>query len=308
MLFRSLDPAESAAAGKMAGDLYKNAYGESMEQVTETIKGVGSTLADMSSNGGADVERLTKKALDLAAAFPEVGDGVATAGILMKTGLAESADQAYDLMVGSLQKMPAAMQAELMPVMDEYSTHFAALGIDGETAFGIMGQAAQNGAIGMDKAGDSLKELTIRATDGSAGSVAAYEAMGLSSEDMAAKMLAGGDDAAEAFAAIVGGLQTIEDPVAQSTAALALFGTPLEDLGVSKIPEFLGAIDPMGDAFDSTAGAAERMGETLNGGPAVGLETLKRTALDTFTQIGASALPVLEIGRASCRERVSRLV
>lgn len=289
-----LDPAETEAAGKMAGDLYKNAYGESMEQVTDTIKGVGSTLADMSSNGGADVERLTKKALDLAAAFPEVGDGVATAGILMTTGLAGSADEAYDLMVGTLQKMPAAMQAELMPVMDEYATHFAALGISGETAFGIMGQAAENGAIGMDKAGDALKELTIRATDGSPGTVAAYEAMGLSSEDMAGKMVAGGDDAAEAFGTIVAGLQGIEDPVEQSTAALALFGTPLEDLGVSKIPEFLGAIDPMGDAFDSTAGAAERMGETLSGGPAVGLETLKRTALDAFTQIGASALPVLE--------------
>lgn len=288
------DPAEQEAAGKMAGDLYKNAYGESMEQVTATIDGVSSTLADMSANGGADVERLTKKALDLAAVFPEVGDGVASAGILMKTGLAKNADEAYDLMAGSMQKMPAAMRAELIPVMDEYSRHFADLGIDGTTAFGIMTQAAQDGAIGMDKTGDALKELTIRATDGSKTTIDAYKAMGLNSDKMTEQMLAGGDQAQDAFGKIVAGLQGIDDPAEQSAAALALFGTPLEDLGTAKIPEFLGAIDPAGDAFDSLAGKADEMGKTLNDGPGVALETLKRTAMDSFTQIMAAALPVLQ--------------
>jgi phage-related minor tail protein len=289
-----LDPAEQATAGKMAGDLYKNAYGDSMEQVNETIGAVASTLADLSTNGGADVERLTKKALDLSATFPEMGDAVGSAGILMQTGLAKNADEAFDLIAGSAQKMPAAMRGELLPVMDEYSKHFEALGIDGTTAFGIMAEASKGGAIQMDKTGDALKEFTIRATDGSKATSDAYKSIGLDAEEMARKIAAGGPSAQEAFAKTVAGLQGIKDPAAQAQAAIGLFGTPLEDLGTNKIPEFLGAIDPAGDSFDSLAGKADEMGKTLNSGPGPALETLKRTAMDSFTQIMAAALPVLQ--------------
>lgn len=288
-----LNPAEQEAAGKIAGSLYANAYGGSLEEVNATIGGVASTLADLGTNGGADVERLSKKALDLAAAFPEVGDGVSTAGILMKTGLAKDGDEAFDLLAGSLQKVPKAMQGELLPVMDEYSKHFADLGIDGTTAFGIMANAAEGGAIQMDKTGDALKEFTIRATDGSKATADAYKSIGLNAEDMARKIAAGGPEAQDAFAKTVAGLQSIEDPAAQAQAAIGLFGTPLEDLGTAKIPEFLGAIDPAGDSFDSLAGKADAMGQTLNSGPGVALETLKRTAEQSFSGLLAAAMPVL---------------
>lgn len=288
-----LDPAEQEAAGKIAGSLYANAYGGSLEEVNETIGGVASTLADLSTNGGADVERLSKKALDLAAAFPEVGDGVSSAGILMKTGLAANADEAFDLITGSLQKVPKAMQGELLPVMDEYSKHFADLGIDGTTAFGIMTQAAEGGAIMMDKTGDALKEFTIRASDGSKATADAYKSIGLDADEMARKIATGGTEAQDAFAKTVAGLQSIEDPAAQAQAAIGLFGTPLEDLGTAKIPEFLGAIDPAGDAFDSLAGSADKMAGTLNSGPGVALETLKRTAEQSFSGMLAAATPVL---------------
>jgi hypothetical protein len=288
-----LNPAEQEAAGNIAGSLYANAYGDSLEQVNDTIGGVASTLADLGTNGGADVERLSKKALDLAAAFPEVGDGVSTAGILMKTGLAKNADEAFDLITGSMQKVPKAMQGELLPVMDEYSKHFSALGIDGPTAFGIMAEASKGGAIAMDKYGDALKEFTIRATDGSTGTGDAMKALGLDANEMATQLLAGGKDANDAMGQIVGGLQGVQDPAKQAQLALALFGTPLEDLGTDQIPNFLGMIDPAGDAFDSLAGSADAMGQTLNSGPGVALETLKRSAEQSFQGMLAAAAPVL---------------
>lgn len=291
----NLGAADAEAAGKMAGDLYTDAYGDSLEQVNSAIGAVGSTLAKMSDNGGADVERLSKKALDMAATFDtDVAESVSSAGILMKTGLAKDGDQAFDLLIGSMQKMPAAMRSELLPVMDEYSKHFADLGIDGETAFGIMVEASKNGAIGMDKAGDALKEFQIRATDMSKTTAGAYEALGLGQEDMTAKLLAGGDTAEEAFGKIVHGLQNIEDPVARSQAALALFGTPLEDLSVAQIPEFLGAIDPMGDKFDTVAGAADNLGKKIGEGPGVAVEKFTREALGQLQGFAAQAIPFLQ--------------
>lgn len=289
-----LSPAEAEAAGKLTGDLYKNNFGSSMEEVSTTVDAVASTLAKMGDNGGADVQRLTEKALNLASAFPEVGDGISTAGVLMKTGLAKSADEAYDLMTASMQKVPAAMRGELIPVMDEYSTHFAALGFDGSTAFGIMSNAAEGGAIQMDKTGDALKEFTIRATDGSTTTGDALASIGLDATSMANDVLAGGTRAQDALSKITNGLTSIEDPAAMAQAAIALFGTPLEDLGTDKIPDFLNLIDPLGDSFDSVAGAADAMGATLNSGPGPALESLKRTATASFTEIAAAALPVLE--------------
>lgn len=290
----ALTPAESERVGAMAGGMFADAYGDSLDEVNAAIGGVSSTLADLSANGGADVERLSKKALDAAGTFDlDLAGAISTAGTLMKTGLAADGDEAFDLLIGSMRKMPQAMQAELLPVMDEYSKHFADLGIDGTTALGIIANASQNGAIGMDKVGDSLKELTIRATDMSPATVAAYDAIGLSTEDMTAKMLAGGDQAQDAFGQIVAGLQNVEDPAAQAQAAVALFGTPLEDLGTAGIPDFLGAIDPMGDAFDSVAGSADALSETINTGPAVAVEEMKRGMLASLQEMAAEALPFL---------------
>ena len=291
----NLGAEDAKKAGELSGRLYGQAYGDNLEEVNGAISAVASSLASFSVNGGADVERLSKKALDLSATFgTDVNAAVGTAGILLKNGLAKNGDEAFDLLVGSMQKVPAGMRDELLPVMDEYSKHFAALGIDGTTAFGMMVEASQQGAIGMDKAGDALKEFTIRATDGSTSTQGAMESIGLNATDMARQLLAGGKDANDAMGQIVHGLQNIDDPAKQAQAALALFGTPLEDLGTDQIPNFLGTIDPMGDAFDSVAGAADNLGKTVSDGPGVAIESFTRQAGQQFQDFAAGALPYIQ--------------
>lgn len=286
---------EAQKAGQIAGNLYTSGLGDSMTDVTGAVDAVASSLADISTNGGADVERLSTKALTLAKTFDtDVAGAASTAGILMKSGLAKDADQAFDLIAGGMQKVPAAMRDEVLPVMDEYSKHFGALGIDGETAMGMIVAASEEGAIGMDKMGDALKEFTIRGTDMSKSTEDVYKTLGLNTEQMTNDLLAGGDTAEQAMGKIVHGLQSIQDPGEQAAAAVALFGTPLEDLGTNQIPGFLGMIDPMGDAFDSMDGSMQGLADTMNTGPSVAFEQLKRTAMDSFIQIGAAALPILE--------------
>ncbi|WAB09126.1 tape measure protein [Arthrobacter phage Eesa] len=290
----NLKPEESARAGEVAGSLYAGAYGESLTDVNTAVGSVMSSMSGMRTASTADLEDITTKALNLAGAFEvDVAEATNTAGILMRSGLAKDADAAMDQITSAMQRVPANVRGEVLPVMDEYSKHFAALGIDGDTAMGMIVAGSENGAIGMDKVGDSLKEFTIRATDMSKSTSGAYETLGLDTEEMTNKLLAGGDSAEEAMGQIVHGLQNIDDPAAQSAAALALFGTPLEDLGTDQIPNFLGLIDPMGDKFESTAGAADRMGETLNSGPGVALEGLRRTVETTFMSFAETALPAL---------------
>jgi len=291
-----LTGAESERAGSVAGALYADAYGESMGDVSDAVATVMSSIDGMRGASAEDLQDVTAKALDLSTAFDvDMNEAVGAVGVMMRNGLAPDADSAFDLMVGSLQKVPAGFRDELFPAITEYGKHFSGLGIDGETAMGLLVRGAENGVIGIDKMGDAIKEFQIRATDMSDASFDAYDAIGLSQSEMTAKLLAGGETAETAFADIIHGLQEMEDPAAQSAAAIALFGTPIEDLGVDQIPNFLGAIDPAGDAFDTFTGKAKEMGDALNDNASTRLTAFTRGLQTAFVDVlGGKVIPVVE--------------
>lgn len=291
---------QAETAGRIAGDLYAGAWGESLDETHDAVATVMSSLPGMMNAPASAIEGITAKALDLTTAFDvDMGEAVGAVGVMMRNGLAADADQAFDLMVGSLQKVPAGFRDELFPAITEYGKHFSGLGMDGATAMGLLVRGAENGVIGVDKMGDAVKEFQIRSTDMSKATGKAYDDIGLDMQTMTTELLAGGPRAEAAFGQIIHALQGMEDPAAQSAAALALFGTPLEDLSVSEIPTFLGAMDPAGDAFDDMAGAAERMGTTLNDNAATNLESFKRTLGQGFTNvIGTASGFLLDLGGA----------
>ncbi len=278
-----LTASQSATAGNVAGSLYADAYGESLTEVSGAVGTVMSSIAGMRDASEADLESVTTKALDFAKAFDvDVAESARNAGILIQTGLATDAVHAFDLMTASLQQVPEALRGEVVDATQEYSQYFAQLGLTGEQSMGMLVAASANGQYAIDKTGDALKELTIRATDMSASSISAYELAGLSAEDMSAKFLAGGDVASGALSELVTGLQSIEDPTSRANAAIALFGTPLEDIGTDKIPAFLDSLSATSNGLSDVTGKAEAMGETLNGNASTGWERLKRGFVDVL--------------------------
>lgn len=285
-------PEQAAKYGAAAGNLYSQNYGESMSDVGDAVDAVVSSIKGLGDASQADIEKVTGYAMNLATAFDvDVAESAAVAGTMIKNGLAKDGAQAFDLMTASMQGVPKAMRGEILPVMGEYAKHFAALGIDGQTAMGMIAKGAQDGAIGMDKVGDSLKEFTIRGTDMSKSTSEAYKSMGLNTKQITNDLLAGGSKAEGALGKVVTGLQGIKDPGDQAAAAIALFGTPLEDLGTDKIPEFLSMIKPTQGALKDTAGTAQAMGENLKSGASNGLETLKRSFM---TMLSEGIAPILE--------------
>ncbi|WP_264032178.1 phage tail tape measure protein [Cellulosimicrobium sp. SH8] len=278
-----LTAAQSATAGQVAGALYADAYGESLTEVSGAVGTVMSSIAGMRDASEADLESVTRKALDFAQAFDvDVAESTRNAGILIQTGLATDAVHAFDLMTASLQRVPEALRGEVVDATQEYSQYFAQLGLTGEQSMSMLVAASANGQYAIDKTGDALKELTIRATDMSTASVSAYELAGLSAEDMSAKFLAGGDVASGALSELVTGLQGISDPTDKANAAIALFGTPLEDIGTDKIPAFLDSLSATSAELGDVTGKAEAMGDTLNGNASTGWERLKRGFVDVL--------------------------
>lgn len=285
---------ESEKAGAVAGSLYSGAYGESFSDVTAAVGATMSSIKGLSSASDADIEAITAKVMDLASAFEmDVGRTAQVAGQMINTGLAKDGVEAADLLAATLSKVPVTVREDVLDAVDEYGPMFAQLGLSGGEAMTMLADASAKGAYGIDKTGDALKEFTIRATDMSKATGGAYEALGLDQTDMTAKILAGGDTARAAFDKIIMGLGDIKDPAAQSQAALALFGTPLEDLGTGEIPKFIDSLLNSQEALGTVEGASTRLGETLNSGPGVALTTFQRTAESTLGQLGAQILPVL---------------
>lgn len=259
---------ESKRAGTIAGNVFAQNYGGSMAEVTDAVGAVAGSLALIGDTTDAEMEDLTKRLLVMGQTFGmDVNELAMSTSLLMRNGIAANGQEATDMLMAAFQRVPPAMRGELMPIVDEYGGYLTGLGFTGQEAMGLIVNAAQNGAIGMDKMGDSLKEFQIRATDMSEATAGAYEILGMNQTDMTNRLLAGGDTAKTAFREIMAGLEGIQDPAAQSQAALALFGTPLEDLGVDKIPMFLKQLSNADSAMGEFEGSVGEAGDVLAGGP-----------------------------------------
>lgn len=276
-------PAQSQRFGDLAGKLYAEGYGEAVGDVTTSIDAVVSSIEEMSTASVGELDEVTQAAMNMSAAFDvDVSEAATAAGIMIKTGLADNALEAFDLMNAGMTQLPQGLRGEVFPVMEEYGKHFEAVGMTGEQAMALILHGADSGVIGMDKVGDAVKEFEVRVGNmNDTASNDALQSIGLDAEAMAAKMSAGGEQAEEAFSTIVQSLLNTEDPAKRAAAAVDIFGTPLEDLGMAKIPDFLNALSPTADALGNVEGASKRLGDEMNGGMLVALTAIGRSFIDT---------------------------
>lgn len=282
--------------GRVAGNLYANAWGDSMEHVNDAIGAVVSSIDGMDRASGRQLGRLTSRALDFATAFEvDVTRSVQVADTLIEAKLAKNGLRAFDLLTKGAQEVPKALVEDLMDAVEEYGQFFASLGYSGPQAFALLVDASEKGIYGIDKAGDAVKEFTIRATDGSKASKDAYAAIGLDAETMANKIVKGGDDAQEATQKVIDGLLDIEDPAARAQTAIALFGTPLEDLNVRDIPDFLRNLQGASDTMDGFRGSSKRMSDDLNSNARTSITEFTRTMkTELVGYLEDKVIPVLE--------------
>lgn len=288
---------EAARAGEAAANAYGRAFGGSLEEVQSATAGVIGSIKGMRESSVEELQGITEGVLTLSSGFEMEADRISqVVGQMLSTGLASSAQEGLDLLTVALQRVPPAVREDLVDAIDEYGPFFQQLGISGETAFTMLADASAKGMYGIDKTGDALKEFTIRSTDMSTATKGAYDAIGLSQEDMTGKILAGGDTASQAFAQIIMGLNGMTDPAAQSQAALALFGTPLEDLGTGEIPRFLDQLANMDGAFGDVTGAAQAMSDTVSGNTKGSWESIRRDLQLTAIEMGESFAPSIAGG------------
>lgn len=283
--------AEAGRYGKLAGELYTSGVTESFEDAADAIRAVMQEGIAPPGATNKQLQSIATKAADLANVFDEDVGGVTRAvSQMLRTGMAKSADEAFDVLTRGFQN--GANKAEdLLDTFNEYSTQFRNLGLDGKTALGLISQGLKAGARDSDVVADALKEFSIEAVAGSDKIREAWEELGLDADKMFEALGKGGKSAASVLDTTLDSLRNVEDPIERNALAVELFGTKAEDLGAA-----LYALDP-GNAVQTlgkVSGAADQMGKTLRSGPAHEIEVFKRRALQGFTNlVGTYVLPMV---------------
>lgn len=275
-----LDAEEAARLNETASKVYAQGWGESFAEVQAGVAAVKSSFQDLE---GSDLTRAATAAQTFADIFGvDIAEAAGTASVAVKQGLAKDAVEAFDLMTAAAQKVPVQFRDELQDAVTEYSSFFASLGIDGPEAFGLLAEAAELGQYGIDKVGDSIKEFQIRAIDSSKTTADAFKLLNLDIDEMQTAIAGGGEQAEAAFRKIVLAIADIKDPAEQSQAAIALFGTPLEDLSQEKLPEFIDTLAKGTGGMEDFEGATDKAGETASKGLGPKLKTLGREIREGF--------------------------
>jgi TP901 family phage tail tape measure protein len=275
--------------GKLAGKLYSENWGESVDQIGESIKEVAQAhiLADGTPE---ELEAATRQAQILSDVFHvDVHDSVASVQNMIATGLVPSAREGFDLIAAGIQG-GVDKAGDLTDTFTEYSTQFRELGINGYQAMGLLQQGLKGGARDADIVADALKEFAIRSKDASDTSIDGFKSLGLNGKQMTAIFAKGGPEAADGLGTVLEKLKAIKNPVEQARIATELFGTQSEDLGNALYNLNL---DEAGAAFDNAAGSIERAGNAVSDTDAARLESFKRSAMATAQSIAGDLVPSL---------------
>lgn len=273
----------------MINNVYKDNFGESINDVAEAMATVNQNMSYLDDSA---LQRCTEYAYTLSDTFGyDVAESTRAADTLIKN-YGVSAREAFNLITQGAQS-GMDYSGEMIDSINEYSVQFKKLGLDAEDMFSIFANGAQNGAFNLDKVGDAVKEFSIRAIDGSDTTKQGFEALGMDAAKMAEKFGAGGDTAKEAFNEVIKGLASMDDPVAQSTAGVNLFGTMWEDLG----PQVITSMSTASDAIDKSKESVEELVnvkyDTLSGA----LGGLWRTIqVDVLQPIGDQLIPYVTKG------------
>lgn len=273
----------------MINNVYKDNFGESINDVAEAMATVNQNMSYLDDSA---LQRCTEYAYTLSDTFGyDVAESTRAADTLIKN-YGVSAREAFNLITQGAQS-GMDYSGEMIDSINEYSVQFKKLGLDAEDMFSIFANGAQNGAFNLDKVGDAVKEFSIRAIDGSDTTKQGFEALGMDAAKMAEKFGSGGDTAKEAFNEVIKGLASMNDPVAQSTAGVNLFGTMWEDLG----PQVITSMSTASDAIDKSKESIEELEnvkyDTLSGA----LGGLWRTIqVDVLQPIGDQLIPYVTKG------------
>ena len=249
---------EAATFTETAKNIWAEGFGSS-DEVVNTISLIGQNLHNLPAE---DLERITTLTLAFNKAMgTDAAETTRTMNTMMMT-FGITAEEALDLMTYGMQN-GANISGDLMDVLNEYSPQFKNMGYSANEFIAMLVRGSQNGMFSMDKLGDAVKESFLKISEGGDEQTKWLDKMGLDTKKVMDDIAAGGDRGQAAFMSIMGGIAAIPDEADRTAAAIALMGTPIEDLGPQYVEFFAQAEEGLTGLGGGTQKLADNQEQTF---------------------------------------------
>ncbi|WP_315112901.1 phage tail tape measure protein [Clostridium intestinale] len=279
---------ETEALTEVARNVYKDGYGESLDDVNDSLYLLQTSFSTAKNWTEDTTESILAGVSGIKSVFGAENEEIyKTLKVMQDSGLEDNVDHALDIITRGFQ-VGGDYSGELLDSIREYSPQFVKLGLTADEALNYLITGAENGAFNLDKVGDAMKEFSIRAIDGSKTTQEGFKLIGLDANNIASSIAKGGDSAKLAFQQTLQGLADIKDPLLQNQAGVNLFGTMWEDLGGNVVNSLAGVHGGLSDV----EGATQRLNDVMNSSPGAQFNTSLREAKDSLTPLGTQLLDI----------------
>ena len=267
----------------VARDLYADGWGDSVDQLTDSVLKAREVLGELSDT---DLSTVTESALTWERVFgSDVTESLRGVNVLMdKFGL--SASQACDLMTAGMQR-GLDYTDELGDNLSEYAGRWAESGTSATQYFSMLQAGVDAGAYSLDKVGDYLNEFLTSLSDGRME--AGIGGFSQQTQALWESYKAGGATAQQMLDAVVGELRDCGSETEALTKASDLWSSLGEDNALGVIT----ALADVRDSYSDTAGAAEDAAQAMEESSEQTFESFKRQAMSVVEPLAGVVLDTL---------------
>ena len=172
-------------------ELYKNNYGESFDDIAESMAEVKKQTNEIDPSKLKD---LTKNGIALRDTFGwDMQESMRAVKMLMdQFGI--SSEEAFNLLAQGAQN-GLDKNGDLLDSINEYGVHYQQMGYSAEEFFNSLENGTLAGTFSVDKLGDAMKEFGIRTKDTATTTSEGFELLGLDADKMRTAFSKGGESA-----------------------------------------------------------------------------------------------------------------
>lgn len=270
--------AKDAAA--VAGQVYAEGWGESLEQVGDVAATVSSMVGDV---GQDELGKITRASIVLSDTMgSDLGETIRAVDNLMDN-FGITSDEAMDLLTAGIQR-GLNRSDELADNITEYSGRWADAGMSASQYFSLLQAGMDNGAYSLDKVGDFLNEFLTSLNDGRMEEGLGNFSQG--TQEVFNQYKRGEKTAKDVLDAVIGELNTVTDETKRASIASELWSSLGEDNAWSMI----GALANVSDSYADVSGAADEAVKN-----AAGVEQEWTQFVRTVEkEVGQALMPVIE--------------
>ena len=277
---------EAAELNKVAQNVWKQGFGENINEAADTVTMLKASLGDISNT---ELESAAESAFMLQKAFDvDLREATQTASSMVKN-FGINSTQAFDLMAATMQAT-GDVSDDALGTLWEYAPAFAEAGMSAKDMANMIVNGMAEGAISTDKLGDAVNENMTRLTDESETSRGAIKALGFDAKTVESALSGGGEKAKGTMMALTASLANVKDEQQQNMLGQAIYGSMWEDTGKKAILAMNSGKDALGDV----TGTALEAGKAIQDNFGTRLLKVWRSLQVALIPVGEALIGMLE--------------